>query len=324
VAFSTVVTMTDGGGPTATDIYAFSSADGLHWGIGSHMVYPYPVVISGVVEGPAGLLAVSKNIPSPCGGAPHVQAVFRSADGTSWRQVAAFDQISVGDVEGGSAGYVAIGGADEGSNPAWISFDGANWRHVDLTASAFAGVDAIESGTAFAGGFVLAGTTLGPSYGCGGGQEPLRGALWWSADAKTWTRDALPGVTSGATVRMRVRRISDNALLATESSYDAGGGPITAEASWASTDGRTWKSVLLPGSDPNNDIVVTNGQRGLVFAGRWGGDVAPRVYGLRDDLSVAELSQTGDIPSTYGEPTLGPTGLIVVGDGFWVGVPVAG
>jgi hypothetical protein len=317
----------------ATDIYTFSSADGVNWTSGARLTYPDFVSISDVVEGPAGLLAVAKFPQGVCGPPPNVALVWRSTDGIAWRQAAVFS-VAAGDIEGGPSGYVAIGNAGEGSNPAWISFDGANWKHVDLTASAFKGVDAIESGAAFSGGFVLAGTTLGAAQGCGGYPNPLTGSLWWSADAKTWSRDVLSGTTSGAQVSISVRRLSDTALLATESSSDAMGGN-TVSSSWTSTDGRTWKAISVPSSlDIVRALIVTNGRRGLVLSNSTDESQPAPILAFQDDLTLTELTQTGDVPDqavmqswAYQRFALGPTGIVVVSDdgsSFWVGVPVAG
>src|SRR5664279_4475732 len=67
VAFDEVL---DGPNAAVTEIYTFSSPDGLNWTSGTRLTYGYPVYISGVVEGPAGLLAAAKFVPGTCGGAP--------------------------------------------------------------------------------------------------------------------------------------------------------------------------------------------------------------------------------------------------------------
>jgi hypothetical protein len=157
--------------------------------------------------------------------------------------------------------------------------------------------------------------------------------LWWSADAKTWTRDALSGTKSGAQVSMSVRRISDAALLATESSSDGiGGDRVT--SSWTSTDGRNWKSISMPASiDMTNAVIVTNGRRGLVLSNSYDETQPARIFAFQDDLTLTELSQTGDVPDqallnwNTNQFALGPTGIVVVstdGLSLWVGLPVAG
>lgn len=133
---------------------------------------------------------------------------------------------------------------------------------------------------------------------------------------------------------MSVRRISDAALLATESSSDGIGGP-TVTASWTSTDGHNWKSISVPSSlDIARALVVTNGRRGLILSNSTDESQPAPILAFQDDLTLTELSQTGDVPDqavmqswAYERFALGPTGIVVVsndGSSFWVGVPVAG
>jgi len=322
-----------------SEIYAFSSTDGVHWQSAQVLKFGAPIYISGVVEGPAGLLTVGTYVPGVCGGAPDVAAVWRSTDGMTWRQVAVFSVDAAG-IDGGSAGYIATGNLSRDVNEAWLSSDGANWKHVDLTASVFKGVQAIESGTAFAGGYVIAGAALGNAAGCGGGSASVTGALWSSADGTTWSRDSLSGTTSGDEVDMSVCRISDHALLASESSTNSSTN-ATVNSYWISTDGRTWRSASLPSTaSPYPAMsVLTNGQRGLLLVPpslNYGPDgqpapqpVPPEIYAFEDDLSLVKLAQTGDGPDDAwaNEDTtqaLGPTGLVVLssdGSSLWLGVP---
>ena len=319
----------------------FSSADGVHWQSGQVVTFGASIYISGVVEGPAGLLAVGTYIPGVCGGSPDVAAVWRSTDGMSWRQVAVFS-VDAGAIDGGSAGYIATGNPSRNANAAWLSSDGANWKHVDLTADTFKGVQVVESGTAFAGGYVIAGAALGEPSGCGGGQAGITGALWWSADGTAWSRDSLSGAASGEEITMSVRRINDHALLASESSYGSSTN-TTANSYWTSTDGRTWRSASLPSTASSYPpiSVLTNGQRGLELvppnlvygvSGFQTGQVTPsQIYAFDDNLSLVKLAQTGDGPDAAwaNEGTtqaLGPTGLVVMssdGLSLWLGVPGA-
>ena len=328
-----------GASANTSDIYTLSSADGVHWQGGQVLKFAGIVYISGVVEGPAGLLAVGTYVPSMCGGTPDVAAAWRSTDGITWRQVAVFS-VDAGAVDGGSAGYIATGNLSRDVNDAWLSLDGATWKHVDLTASAFKGVQAIESGTAFSGGYVIAGAaTVGGEGGCGGGSATLTGSLWWSADGTSWFRDSLSGTTPGDQVSMNVCRISDHALLASESSSNSTTN-VTVNSYWISTDGRAWRSAVLPWLENSYRCmsVLTNGQRGLLVeppslnygaGGQEAAQVVPSgIYAFEDDLSLVKLAQTGDGPDDAwaNEGTtqaLGPTGLVVVttdGSSLWFGV----
>ena len=320
-------TGTTGPGSWATGV-AYS-ADGVRW-IDAGQLDMTAIGIGYVVEGPAGLLAVADGI-SACGGPQNVLGIWRSTDGITWQKIdiaATFGGDSLSTIAAGSAGYIATGftGGDFPKPAVWTSADGQTWRNVDLEAATFAGIE-IQNATAFAGGYVLAGSVFSPN-GNGCGSEPyVTPSLWWSADGRAWSRDTVPGTRAGTTAYMNVWRISDRALLATEySATDT----TTTQASWTSTDGRTWKP--LPSAQY---VSMTNGQRGLIVnAPTQTGDGPIEVLAFASDLSVHRLTEAGDVPDekVWADYTLepsiafGPTGLIVAnaaGD-FWVGAPVAG
>jgi hypothetical protein len=242
---------------------------------------------------------------------------------------------SVQRVGAGSVGYIATG-----DMAVWISSDGASWKSVPLSAAAFKGVTLIENGTAFSGGYVLGGATLAPEGGCGGPPHILP-SVWWSADGRTWSRDQVPSIqaptATGSNAYMTVCRISDKALLATETSYDAKTDKM-AISHWTSTDGRTWKLVSSKVPDCSN--VLTDGPRGVIFnpasLNTDSTALPTEAYDVRADLTMVALGQTGDVPDAQawangdlgiGSVALGPTGVVVAtydGTGFWVGVPVGG
>jgi len=308
------------------------STDGVRWTAGGQLdMTGLPAVgVNSVVEGPAGVLAMAIEV-SACGGPSLVSAMWQSADGMVWRQVdigTAFGGGFVSAIDAGSAGYIATGstGGDTPAPAVWTSADGLTWKTVDLNAATFAGIQ-VQNAAAFAGGYVLAGSVLSPN-GDGCGSEPyVTPSLWWSADGRKWSRGKVPNTRAGTTASMKVWRIDDHALLATEWSSTA---TTSTQASWTSTDGQTWKPFPAAQYVP-----MTNGQRGLIVdAPTQVGDGAIDVSAFASDLSVHKLAETGDVPdeklwTDYTlEPSIafGPTGLIVAnaaGD-FWVGVPVAG
>lgn len=319
------------GSPAIATAY---SSDGLRWTAGRQLDRTGlgNLYIGDVAEGPAGLLAIG-SLGAACGPTA-IPALWRSSDGIAWTRVdmtTAFDGGAILTIDAGSSGYIATGRASStGGTPAvWASTNAVTWKQVKLAAETFKGI-AVQDATAFSGGYVLAGSVpaLGAD-GCGDDSYETP-SLWWSPDAVSWTRDAVPGTTDGTTASMSVRRISDHAVLATESSQT---GDATTTSSWTSTDGRTWKPLSSTEYWP-----ITNGQRGLVVNAPYrdaAGQLEPMaVYAFEDDLSVVKLTQTGDLPdqqpwadgSLVVTTTFGPTGLIVAdssGD-IWVGVPVAG
>lgn len=315
-------------------ITAASSTDGLYWrdnGKVDVSGIDFNVGIEQVAEGPGGLLAVGRLEGIMCGGPSFVSALWTSADGISWRPVdlgAAFGDSTVWTIDGGSKGYIAAGTAKDGTTQlVWTSDDGRAWHGVTLSKTTFKKVT-IDDATAFAGGFVLSGATIGPDAGCGG-SSLMTPSLWWSADGKSWIRDQVSGAVPNTSASMSVTRINDHALLATQSSWNEAT-QTSSEAVWTSTDGRNWtpaKETTL--ADMH---VMTDGQNGLAMS--WspddGGKVA--ILAFDDSLNAAPLVQTGEQPtdlwaSGSWAAALGPAGLVisdVAGARFWIGVPIAG
>ena len=310
-------------------IEASYSADGLHWKTSGPLDMtglkgPYDV--TSVVEGPAGLLAVGRLQAAACSTRPGVDVMWRSSDGIAWRRadMSTFGGGSVAGIEAGSAGYIATGSL-KAADVVWTSTDGVTWSSVDLASKTFKGM-LVQNATAFSGGYVIAGSVRSPDYGCGS-QPYLTPSLWFSPDGRAWSRDKVPGVKAGDPAWMKVGRISDTALLATEWSQT---GDITTTSTWTSTDGRAWNPVSVPALD--NSTLITNGRHGLIVNTPQAGQID--VYAFEHDLSLAKLVETGNVPDqqAWADPGMwppiafGPTGLIVANasGNVWVGVFVAG
>jgi hypothetical protein len=340
------------GGRSSLSITAETSPDGLRWTRRGVLALPdgydpeelsnYPMTITDVVEGPAGLLAVGR-IPVPIISGWPAAAIWTSTDGRSWLLLDVDEAF--GDqpwaIDAGSVGYIATGwmSPHEG-NPQliWTSSDGRTWHRSDLSAASLENVQTRDA-TAFAGGYVLAGEI----YSEEGGADSftLTPALWWSADGETWKRDTLPGSTPSILpanvmpypdwdVTMTVHRISDHALVAVQWSE---GGPSgePSPAAWTSTDGRSW--TLMPGVDLSSGnllrpaLVLSNGQRAVVLRDLYNQYGPAVVLAFADDLSLVTLHQTGTPPTDCWTSALGPTGLVVVDSTkhrFVVGVPTGG
>jgi hypothetical protein len=320
--------------PTVVSSY---SSDGVHWHRGGTLD---PVkagskdlwTFKAVLEGPKGLLAVGWS--GACGSF-YLDALWTSVDGIVWQPVDAgkvfgVDPWTIFDVSGGGAGFVAVsyGGAN-----VWTSQDGRSWRSVNLKASAFAD-SRVDDGTALADGYVLAGTT--GALTCGvmtydgpTPQPPLKtAAAWWSADAKAWTRMALPGAVATPDPQwVSVIRLSDHGVLV----LDSFGSSLYA---WGSTDGRKWVPADLP-PDVLEFAFVSTGQRAFLVAGRYGdgeaGDLDLR--SVDEGFKMVVVRQTGEVPRfgldtqpqvDYGSVAVGPTGLVAAtfnGSQLWFGSP---
>jgi hypothetical protein len=309
-----------------------SSTDGLHWTAGRPMGVEGltgAVEITGVVEGPSGLLAVGRYPPGICGGPATVNALWTSTDGVTWSRVkppADFASASVYTVDAGSTGYIATGTLKDGVTQAvWLSGDGRSWRRASLP-TAFGKV-VVNGATDFSAGYVISGAVLG-GEGCGGAAL-LTPSLWWSADGKSWTRSKLTGAVPASDATMTVSRISDHALMATASEWNQTT-QTTSQLVWVTTNGRTWSLVASPSSMLGSGI-LTNGQRGLLVVTPTNNDGPPTIATVGDDLTVTTLSQSGEGPAASATSVgwtsaLGPIGLVIVssdGSNLWLGVPTA-
>ena len=306
-------------------IEASYSPDGLRWKTSGPLDMtglkgPYDV--TSIVEGPTGLLAVGRLQGAACSTGHGVDAIWRSSDGIAWHRtdMSTFGGGFVAGIEAGSAGYIATGSL-KAADAVWTSTAGVTWSSVDLASKTFKGM-LVQNATAFSGGYVIAGSVRSPNYGCGS-QPYLTPSLWFSPDGRTWSRDNVPGVKAGDPAWMKVGRISDTALLATEWSET---GDITTTSTWTSIDRRAWKPVSVPVLDNSN--LITNGRHGLIVNTPQAGQID--VYAFEHDLSVGKLVETGDVPDqqAWADPGMwppiafGPTGLVVAnasGD-VWVGV----
>jgi hypothetical protein len=353
VGFSIKPNSSTGDTPVDPTVVSYYSPDGTHWKEGQALdtagagTQGLLQDIRSVIEGPAGLLAVGWS--GACGG-EYLDGLWTSSDGTSWQPVdtqKAFGQhgAAIERISGGSAGYVAV--ASNHSNPGvWTSADGRVWQPVALDAPGFKN-SKIDDGTAFSGGYVLVGTygTLSCAdvriAGPAPTLPPVTAAVWWSADAASWTRVSLPGATSSSDGQsIWVCRLSDRALLVVDDTSSATSS--VGRAAWTSTDGRTWRSVTLPADISGSPgisaaEILSDGQRAIV--------VLPVAYGQKDangfpldhlslqtfdaDYALVTMRQSGNPPSipnfpSYGLVAVGPSGVVVTdGHQLWMGTPSA-
>jgi hypothetical protein len=297
-------------------------------------------------QGPSSILLVGNvTCGGGCGGPwTTSEATWTSPDGTAWTALdtaKVFGSAGVGPISGGSSGYIALSAS--GSPELWLSSDGQAWDRGTLPAEALAKGNSVNNPVAVAGGFVLPGVVVvrkgHQTSGSGGGgcvgfgptdQSLYQGAIWWSPDGRTWTRDTLSGLPSAyGPVSMSLIRIDDHTVVADERiTASDGSGPI-AEAQWGSNDGRTWarlKGELVSPYSPGN--VVPGRSRGLVTWYQESPDQNRPVFSVIDPaFKPVVLKESGSAPWIDDwQMALGPTGLLVTADGsrFWIGVPTEG
>ena len=280
-----------------------------------------PVWVDGILEGPAGLMAYWLEKVTCSNPWVFAYPLALSLDGLDWQVLDRTGWGSIQTLDAGSAGYIATGEAG-----VFTSTNATSWMKADLHGEAFNGLDGVNSGTAFAGGYVIAGNTFGPvpeGEGCASGPTLLTPSLWYSPDGRTWTRDEVPGVVAGTDVTMEVSRLTDHLLSAQEWNLDA------ASPAWISTDGRTWKSAAIPKVTSVPKVTwLANGTHVLLSVVPDEDNPAIHLYSIGDDLATTEITQTGDVPpgAVAHGPILGPVDLLAADDdgNVYLGVPAAG
>ncbi len=307
-------------GPSVT-----SSADGLQWHA-SGQLDPgnddLPLVVTRVVEGPAGLLATAEQ--SGC--AIHKPAVrmWRSSDGTSWTPIdlkGVFGADSLSSVSAGSSGYIAVSAAGKGRT-VWTSSDGASWSRSPIPS----GASNPDSVVSFRGGFVLASTTGVASSGCeqttGTVAAHDTGSVWSSRTGSAWTAAVLPEEVIGTDTILSVDRLNDQTVLAEEIAFSADA-PNGTRRDWTSSDGVIWRqSEVLTRA---LGYPLTNGARTFIIGSTDQGQLVIRV--LTHDLRTQILAADASAPTVRGvaEAALGPAGFVVAdasGATSWLGVPI--
>jgi len=347
--------------PTTRTLTPWTSADGLHWHAGTRLdtsfwasefkQYDGEVTdpeyhdacsfgVTNFQEGPATLLLAGEvSCGGGCGGPWYTsEAMWTSTDALAWTPLditKAVGGATIGPISGGSSGFIALGAT------VWTSQSGQKWTKGALPAAVLTAGSHAGNPASIAGGFVLPGVVVvkrghhtpgSGGAGCAGfGPTDLslyEGALWWSPDGTTWTRDSLSGVPSAyGGVYMTVARIDDHMIVADEQIWETNGlGP---EVEWASTDGKTWTRLksTLAGSVARSNVVVGR-EQGLILD--WSTNTnqsEPTFTVIGDHFGLVTLKESGQAPSIDNwQMALGPTGLLVTADGsrFWVGVPTAG
>jgi hypothetical protein len=326
VAFEQSPGSDESGNDLPVVIRASSSTDGLHWSAPTTVKTGFKgsYRISSIVEGPGGLLAVGYPYGDTCGGPDMVFALWSSADGRSWERLALPKDFTSGQVQtisGGRAGFIAFGTRADRTTPAiWTSADGRAWTSHGLPVVS-SGKLALDAAVSFDSGYVLLGSVLGEE-GCGGASH-VKPAVWYSADAASWTRGDLPGASTDPNANLLIRSSGDRVLVMQVPQGDA-----TTAPAWTSTDGLTWSSA----GAISTDVVwgsISDGRHSVIVVNPESGTGLPSVTGIDGTGASTVLRQDGDAPLVdEDEPgyvyAVGPTGLLAVrGDGgaTWLGLP---
>ena len=337
--------------PRNRTLTAWSSADGLTWTSGGHLdISAWAGVFKefdaskgdrddcqmspeSFQEGPDTML-MSANVdcygPGSCIAYPFVlrgdEGWWVSTDGMAWKPVDQVSDVRPPSITGSSTGYVVM---DTQTGKARTSTDGRSWTPMvlpTLPAGSTMGVP-----VAMAGGYVLpvvlkvkAGHQSGGG-GCAGDFKDLskfQGAVYWSPDGKTWTRDSVNTGASYGFVNMYVMKIDDHTVVAHEEYGSAG-------FEWVSSDGKAWTQLNgSPVGSPYDQVnhIVAGRDHGLLAKASVAGYYSKisSISAFNSRLQLITLNQTGSEPWIDDwQMALGPTGLLVTNDGtrFWLGVP---
>ena len=303
-----------------------SSVDGLHWrdagrlNLGSDDV---PVIVTHVVEGPAGLLATAEQ--AGCAWQKPALLMWRSTDGATWTPIdikTTFGADALPSVSAGSAGYIVLGASGE-KRTVWTSRDGASWHKNAVPGGGFSS----QSVASFQGGFILAGKTQVAPLDCGattgGTVTRFTGSVWSSELGSPWTAAALPGVLSDTQTTMSVYRLNDTTVLVEEVANHAQGATLQ-QRDWTSSDGLTWKPTDVLAASLGDPLTIGTRTTFVTVTDQG----VPEIRELTSDLRLVDIPAGADapvFPQWFGLVALGPAGLVVsdvAGAKAWLGVPV--
>jgi hypothetical protein len=182
-------------------------------------------------------LAVSGGQQIAVGSTEGYPAVWRKASGGSWALATSLSQVSAAPglealtgVTHGLSGWLAVGAPGP---VVMTSADGATWHQAagpgSITAD-LAGVGAVAT-AAGPHGYVIVGKLVAPGGSC-------VADVWWSPDLTFWTRAHDVNLTTGSSQVL--------AVAADANGFVSVGSHNGRPAVWTTTDGRTWKTIVLP------------------------------------------------------------------------------
>ncbi|NNF52998.1 MAG: hypothetical protein HKN03_01005 [Acidimicrobiales bacterium] len=278
--------------------------------------------MSSVTVGGPGLVAV--------GWENGYAAVWTSADGLSWSQVAHDEAVFGGrdtqmrSVSVGGPGLVAVGWEDEvldedaePSAAVWTSVDGSTWSRVPHDEDVF-GAALMTSVTAGGPGLVAVGMTTPGGDG--------NAAVWTSDDGFNWTRVPHDETVFGGVDRQVIHDVTVGGPGLVAVGNDGGRGwwdnnPGNNAAVWTSVDGFTWSRVSRDEpvfSDGGNPVMlsVTAGGPGLVAVGAdsWLPELARTpVWTSPDGFTWTRVPDDETVRGSMTSVTAGGPGLVAVG-----------
>jgi hypothetical protein len=182
-------------------------------------------------------LAVAAGQQIAVGSAEGYPAVWRKASGGSWVLVTSLSQVSAAQglealtsVVHGSAGWLAVGAPGP---VAMTSADGTAWQPATGQGSIAADLAGVSAVAAAAGphGYVIVGKLVAPGGGC-------VADVWWSPNLALWSRAHDVNDATGSSQVL--------AVAADARGFVSVGSHNGQAAVWTTTDGPTWRTIVLP------------------------------------------------------------------------------
>ena len=179
--------------------------------------------------------AVADGVQIAVGSANGYPAVWRKTPGGNWTLaslpavVAADPRVrTLTSVTHGPAGWLAVGAP----GPVILtSADGTVWRVADGNITQdLAGVSGVAA-TSGPAGYVIVGKLVAPGGSC-------VADVWWSPDLTSWTRAHDVNDATGSSQVL--------AVAASAHGFVSAGSHDSQPAIWTTTDGRSWKTIVLP------------------------------------------------------------------------------
>ena len=179
--------------------------------------------------------AVADGVQIAVGSANGYPAVWRKTSGANWTLVSSPALVAADprlrtltSVTHGPAGWLAVGAP----GPVILtSADGTAWRVTggNITQD-LAGVSAVAA-TSGPAGYVIVGKLVAPGGSC-------VADVWWSPDLMSWTRAHDVNDATGSSQVL--------AVAASAHGFVSVGSHDSQPAVWTTTDGRSWKTIVLP------------------------------------------------------------------------------
>jgi hypothetical protein len=168
------------------------------------------------------------------GSADGYPAIWRRTAAGSWALVSTASLVSatphlaaLTSVTHGRAGWLAVGAPGP---VAYTSANGTTWRPAAAITGDLAG-DVAVAAAAGPHGYVIVGKQIAPGGSC-------VADVWWSPDLTRWTRAHDANDASGSSQVL--------AVAADDDGFYSAGSHEGQPAVWATGDGRTWTTVVLP------------------------------------------------------------------------------